>query len=344
MKNVVIKCAAVLQMFFIFVSTANAVFAERDNIADNLIMYNILYDISDNSKIVEPEPKFTLKNTELESVVFEITKDCASDYEKINKIYEWVSKNICYDQSFYSEDHVPGSISKHPDDVFENKYTTCTGFANLCVKMCNIVGIPCTRLCIYSPSAADEGDDVYETNHSMNAAYDGNRWILFDARMGGYNNKYENGIYTYGKYLDKYFDIAIDSQRLNERRLLYYTNDLPLKDGRTYAVKVTAEGITMTVKSTEVPNDSFHKGDVIFYHNYSDDISNLDNIKKGDVLSDDKVNSKDLVKLSQFVAKWNINMKAREEIAADIVTDGLINSKDSIKLAQYLAKWNVSLE
>lgn len=64
----------------------------------------------------------------------------------------------------------------------------------------------------------------------------------------------------------------------------------------------------------------------------------------GDVFCDESVNSKDSIKLSQYLAKWSVDLTSDEMISADIVTDGLINSKDSIKLAQYLAKWNVSLE
>lgn len=64
----------------------------------------------------------------------------------------------------------------------------------------------------------------------------------------------------------------------------------------------------------------------------------------GDVFCDETVNSKDSIKLSQYLAKWSVDLTSDEMISADIVTDGLINSKDSIKLAQYLAKWNVSLE
>lgn len=67
-------------------------------------------------------------------------------------------------------------------------------------------------------------------------------------------------------------------------------------------------------------------------------------ILKGDILEDGIVNSKDAVKLAQYLAKWDITLTANELKAADVVPDGVINSKDAVKLAQYLAKWDVSLD
>ncbi len=64
----------------------------------------------------------------------------------------------------------------------------------------------------------------------------------------------------------------------------------------------------------------------------------------GDALGDGLVNSKDAIKLNQYLAKWSVTFENDEDLAADIVNDGLINSKDVIKLNQYLAKWNVTLD
>ena len=67
-------------------------------------------------------------------------------------------------------------------------------------------------------------------------------------------------------------------------------------------------------------------------------------VMKGDILADGVVNSKDAVRLAQYLAKWDITLTPDEMKAADIVTDGVINSKDAVKLAQYLAKWDVTLD
>lgn len=68
------------------------------------------------------------------------------------------------------------------------------------------------------------------------------------------------------------------------------------------------------------------------------------NVIKGDIFSDDSVNSKDAIKLSQHLARWTITLTDREKKAADVFSDNSINSKDAIKLSQYLARWNITLD
>ena len=68
------------------------------------------------------------------------------------------------------------------------------------------------------------------------------------------------------------------------------------------------------------------------------------NVVTGDVFEDGTVNSKDAIRLSQYLAKWSIELKNSEKKAADIIKDDTVNTKDAIKLAQYLAKWNVTLD
>ena len=68
------------------------------------------------------------------------------------------------------------------------------------------------------------------------------------------------------------------------------------------------------------------------------------NVVTGDVFEDGTVNSKDAIRLSQYLAKWSIELKNSEKKAADIIKDDTVNTKDAIKLAQYLAKWDVTLD
>ena len=73
-------------------------------------------------------------------------------------------------------------------------------------------------------------------------------------------------------------------------------------------------------------------------------ISNGNQIPVGDAVNDGYINSKDVIKLNQHLARWNVEMNETESFAADIIDDGYINSKDIIKLNQYLAKWDIELE
>ena len=61
-------------------------------------------------------------------------------------------------------------------------------------------------------------------------------------------------------------------------------------------------------------------------------------VLKGDIFQDGKINSKDAVKLAQYLAKWDITLTEAEKLSADVVADGVINAKDAVKLAQLLAE------
>ena len=75
----------------------------------------------------------------------------------------------------------------------------------------------------------------------------------------------------------------------------------------------------------------------------SSGLYNEDGDVYGDIYKDGFVNSKDSIKLSQYLAKWNVSLNSVTTELADVFYDGNINSKDAIKLGQYLAKWNVTL-
>ena len=67
-------------------------------------------------------------------------------------------------------------------------------------------------------------------------------------------------------------------------------------------------------------------------------------IVKGDIFTDGVIDSKDLVKLAQYLAGWQSAVLSNAELgAADVQADGIIDSKDLVKLGQYLAGWQVSL-
>jgi hypothetical protein len=63
----------------------------------------------------------------------------------------------------------------------------------------------------------------------------------------------------------------------------------------------------------------------------------------GDIYTDQKVNTKDILKLSQYLAGWKVTMTDNELKAADVYYDQKINTKDILLLSQYLAGWNVKI-
>ena len=66
----------------------------------------------------------------------------------------------------------------------------------------------------------------------------------------------------------------------------------------------------------------------------------ITDIIPGDIYADGTVNTKDSVRIGQFLAGWDIELSAYELSAADVYTDGAVNTKDSVKLSQILAGWN----
>ncbi|MCD8048835.1 MAG: Ig-like domain-containing protein [Clostridia bacterium] len=95
---------------------------------------------------------------------------------------------------------------------------------------------------------------------------------------------------------------------------------------------------------------SYEVGDVTnqVYDNIGLNITNgkvsVTSTVTGDVYGDGEVNTKDVVRLSQYLSKWNVELSAAEIKAADIVSDGEVNTKDIVKLSQYLSKWNVEMQ
>lgn len=98
--------------------------------------------------------------------------------------------------------------------------------------------------------------------------------------------------------------------------------------------------VTVTYESGDVSNQNYE--DVAL--NIKNGAVSVKNIIKGDVFADGIVNTKDGVRLSQYLAKWEVNLTHAELTAADVFADGTVNTKDGVKLSQYLAKWDVSLE
>ena len=66
----------------------------------------------------------------------------------------------------------------------------------------------------------------------------------------------------------------------------------------------------------------------------------LDEIKKGDVNGDTYINMKDLTRLQQYLAEWEVDIN---KTAADVTGDGKLTMGDLTRLQQYLAGWKVTL-
>jgi transglutaminase-like putative cysteine protease len=77
-------------------------------------------------------------NQELTDLVNEITKDKASDLDKVKAIYYWTQKNIKYIAFEYA---LGGFIPREANDVFKKKYGDCKDNSSILYKMLEIAGL-----------------------------------------------------------------------------------------------------------------------------------------------------------------------------------------------------------
>ena len=59
----------------------------------------------------------------------------------------------------------------------------------------------------------------------------------------------------------------------------------------------------------------------------------------GDLNGDGKLNNKDVTRLMQYLAGWDVEAA----VPPDINGDGKLNNKDVTRLMQYLAGWDVAI-
>lgn len=60
----------------------------------------------------------------------------------------------------------------------------------------------------------------------------------------------------------------------------------------------------------------------------------------GDINMDGKVNNKDLIRLFQYLSKWNVTV---DQKALDVNGDGQVNNKDLSRLLKYISGWDVNI-
>lgn len=177
----------------------------------NTIVTRLNHDFYDSLPI--PSPKLIKhKRIRLTSLVKEITIHCASNYEKILAIHDWIAGNIFYDMDLLNKDKADWVVD--PISVLELKRSVCQGYTNLSISMLNIINIPAVGITCY---ALDENDNLgwanpfslsADSSHIITAAW-ANRWIMMDITWDS-PNKYQNGKFSKQKQpLHKYFDTTI---------------------------------------------------------------------------------------------------------------------------------------
>jgi hypothetical protein len=100
-----------------------------------------------------------------------------------------------------------------------------------------------------------------------------------------------------------------------------------------------AASLTLTYEEGDVTNQTFEDIELAVLPGEI----NISTFIYGNIFSDNgdtAINTKDAVKLAQYLAGWTtVKLSAAEFKAADVYDDGAVNTKDAVKLAQYLAGW-----
>ena len=105
------------------------------------------------------------------NILRNIVNDDMTDFEKLERIYEYLVLNVQYDYNVLSADHSWEYYDAYfMEGVFNNKKAVCDGIAKSLVLLCNIEGIPCV--------------EVSGNNHAWCQVKIKNLWYVIDATHG----------------------------------------------------------------------------------------------------------------------------------------------------------------
>ena len=121
---------------------------------------------------------------EIKDFTMDLTKECKTDFEKIETIYAWITKNIKYDSS----------AQNYPIyDTFKEKKGVCFGFTSLMHDMLSAVDIMSMYTSGYTQTEKMTFNDIYNYNrlksycHAWLLIYCDDKVIFADPTWGAYN-------------------------------------------------------------------------------------------------------------------------------------------------------------
>lgn len=175
------------------------------------------YLVTMKHAVIDPKNYLTIEmdneseKREMIDLANKITKDAASDYDKLLKVNEWMAQNIYYDWDAYRLGTYGG---KGAYEAMKDKKAVCQGYAELTQVLLKAVGIPTRLMSGYALGDGAEGKswkdvDYSESNHAWNEAFVDNRWVTLDTTWGS-SNKYEGGKFTKGEINSNYFDPSLE--------------------------------------------------------------------------------------------------------------------------------------
>ena len=111
-----------------------------------------------------------------------LTKGIENDSLKVVRIYDWVTKNIVYDNRFI-KNRIEGdtTLLQEPYNVVARKKAVCSGYSKLIKTMCRQVGIESEIVYGWTKDFRGAFD---QQEHAWNVVKINNQWYVLDATWG----------------------------------------------------------------------------------------------------------------------------------------------------------------
>ena len=117
-------------------------------------------------------------------LAYSITKNTISDSEKVLEIYNWITKNISYDNELMRSKSLQNRIYTSEENVVKNalerKMALCGGFALLFKSLCLDLGIEAKEVHGYTKDYTGRFKQTKTPHHTWNVVKLNGKWYLID--------------------------------------------------------------------------------------------------------------------------------------------------------------------
>jgi hypothetical protein len=115
----------------------------------------------------------------VDSITESLTQNIVNDSQKVVRIYDWITKNIKYEQrSVHQNAELDTTLRQEPYNVIVRKKAVCMGYAKLVKAMCYSAGIEAV---VIEGMAKNVYGALERNEHAWNAVRINNNWYLLDA-------------------------------------------------------------------------------------------------------------------------------------------------------------------
>lgn len=203
---------------------------------------------------VTPSRDYTEVNetlNQIQNISNTICEGIFSDYEKLQKIHDYVCQDVSYDHVSAEDSADFNTICLK--NIIENKRTICAGYSNFFSALCEAQGLYCINIrgTARTAKCPDLADEDSPTNHEWTAVWydEENRWIFIDCTWDS-NNDYDTNGFTYADSKRQYFDMSMEEMSVNHK--------IKIIDHRDFfdAINYFQSIETSNIQSSSIINDT----------------------------------------------------------------------------------------